>query len=147
MPALLHFLSLVRHRLPATISASWFPQPSQNDPLNNLNVMQNDLHGGFPDIEYQDDFPDTQPMALYDLPLDYRIDGEIARIGKYHERIAKAIKTFWGHRDCVEYIQKLVLSGGDGAGHSRMGFKNEVMSSLISLIALHEQQYPQFKHK
>ena len=45
---------------------------------------------------------------------------------------------FWGTRDCVEYIQKLVMSGGDGLGKARVGFKPEVVSALLSLATLHQ---------
>ena len=66
------------------------------------------------------------------------IDLSMAVVAKHHERIAKAIELFWGTRDCVEYIQKLVMSGGDGLGRSRVGFKPEVVSALLSLISLHQ---------
>ena len=65
----------------------------------------------------------------------------MAVITKHHERIAKAIDTFWGHRDCMEYLQKLIMSGGDGAGKTRVGFKAEVLTALINLTNLHEVVY------
>lgn len=77
-------------------------------------------------------------MALHELPRQARIDHEMAIIRSHHERIAKAIEVFWGHRDCVEYIQQLILSGGDGVGKARIGFKREVLSALINLTTLHD---------
>ena len=62
----------------------------------------------------------------------------MAIIRAHHERIAKAIEVFWGHRDCVESLQQLVLSGGDGVGKARIGFKREVVSALINLTTLHD---------
>lgn len=79
-------------------------------------------------------------MPLHERPRQARIDHELAIISAHHERISKAILMFWGHRDCVEYIEKLILNGGDGFGNARVGFKREVISALINLIELHEVQ-------
>jgi len=93
---------------------------------------------GFPTLKWEDEELATRPMPLHELPRQVGIDNAMAIVAKHHERIAKAITTFWGSRDCVEYIQKLVLSGGDGFGNSRVGFKPEVVSALLSLISLHQ---------
>ena len=86
---------------------------------------------GFPTLKWEEEEMATRPMPLHELPI----------IARHHERIAKAITVFWGTRDCVEYIQKLVLSGGDGFGNARIGFKPEVVSALLSLISLHQMEY------
>ena len=93
---------------------------------------------GFPTLKWEDEELDTRPMPLHELPRQVGIDNAMALIAKHHERIAKAITVFWGTRDCVEYIEQLVLSGGDGLGNSRIGFKPEVVSALLSLISMHE---------
>lgn len=80
----------------------------------------------------------TLVTPLHELPVQARIDHEIAVIAEHHERIAKSIKVFWGHRDCVEYLEQLVLSGGDGAGKTRIGFRLEVIAALINLTTMHE---------
>jgi len=82
--------------------------------------------------------PVVHPTPLHELSRQARIDHQIALIGEHHERIAKAIKIFWGHKDCVEFLEKLILSGGDGAGKTRVGFKLEVVGALINLTTLHE---------
>ena len=64
----------------------------------------------------------------------------MAVIAEHHVRIALAIEKFWGHRDCVEYLQKLIMSGGHQDGQSRVGFKSEVVSALINLAALHQSE-------
>ena len=71
---------------------------------------------GFPELSPIDDFEPTRPLPIQELPRQVRIDHEMAIIRTYHERIAKSIEIFWGHRDCIEYLQKLILSGGDGIG-------------------------------
>lgn len=80
----------------------------------------------------------TRPMPLHERPLQARIDAEMAVIAEHHIRIALAIEKFWGHRDCVEYLRTLILSGGDNSGKARVGFKSEVLSALINLAALHQ---------
>jgi len=93
---------------------------------------------GFPTLKWEEDELDTRPMPLHELPRQVGIDNAMAIIAKHHERIAKAITIFWGTRDCVEYIEKMVLSGGDGLGNNRIGFKPEVVSALLSLVSLHQ---------
>ena len=93
---------------------------------------------GFPTLRWEEEELATRPMPLHELPRQVGIDNAMALIAKHHERIAKAITVFWGTRDCVEYIEKLVLSGGDGLGRTRIGFKPEVVSALMSLISLHQ---------
>jgi hypothetical protein len=92
---------------------------------------------GFPSLSWEEEDLPTRPMPLHERPLQARIDHEMAIIALHHARIALAIEKFWGHRDCVEYLQTLVLSGGDNDGRARVGFKSEVMSALINLMSLH----------
>ncbi|MDO8699452.1 MAG: hypothetical protein Q7J75_03390 [Rhodoferax sp.] len=95
---------------------------------------------GFPDLIHEAEEAATRPMPLHEFPRQVRIDHEMALINRQHERIAKAISVFWGHRDCVEYLQNLILSGGDGVGRARIGFKPEILAALINLTNLHEVQ-------
>ena len=100
--------------------------------------MPDNDHVGFPPLIQHDEFESTRPMPLHELPHQVRFDHEMAIISAHHPRIHKAINVFWGHHDCVEYLQNLILSGGDGFGNARVGFKREVLSALINLLALHE---------
>lgn len=97
---------------------------------------------GFPELEQNAEFQTTRPIPSNELPRQVHIDAEMAVIAKHHERIAKAIAMFWGHRDCVEYLQQLVLNGGDGFGQARIGFKLEVVAAFMNLIELHEITKP-----
>ena len=96
---------------------------------------------GFPTLKWEEDEMATRPMPLHELPRQVGIDNAMEIVARHHERIAKAITVFWGTRDCVEYIQKLVLSGGDGFGNARVGFKPEVVSALLSLTSLHQMEF------
>lgn len=93
---------------------------------------------GFPDLNMEPEELTTLPMGLHEFPRQFQIDEELAIIALHHQRIEIAIRTFWGHPDCAEYLQKLILSGGDGAGHSRVGFKAVVLSALMNLVTLHD---------
>lgn len=84
----------------------------------------------------------TSAMSLEEMPTQARIEHELAIIAKHHERIAKAIRLFWGHKGCVEYMEELILNGGDGGGNNRVGFKLEVVSALINLSSLHSIKPP-----
>lgn len=92
---------------------------------------------GFPSLSWEEDYLPTRPMPLHERPLQARIDYEMAIVAEHHIRIALAIEKFWGHRDCVEYLQSLIMSGYK-EGEKRMGFKSEVVAALINLAALHK---------
>lgn len=104
--------------------------------------MPDKKNAAFPELNRNAEFLETRPMSLDELPPLVRIERQMAIITKHHERIAKSIQMFWGHKDCVEYIQQLILSGGDGFGQTRIGFKREVVAALMSLIELHKIQQP-----
>ena len=93
---------------------------------------------GFPPLDWEAEDLATRPMPLHELPRQVGIDQAMDIIASHHARLANAINMFWGTRDCVEYIQKLVMSGGDGFGNTRIGFKPEVVSAMLSLISLHQ---------
>jgi hypothetical protein len=81
----------------------------------------------------------TRPLPLKDIPLLDRRVRQMAIISRQHERIAKTIDAFWGQPECINYLQKLIMSGGDGVEKTRVGFKPQVLSALIALTELHEQ--------
>jgi hypothetical protein len=98
---------------------------------------------GFPSLQWEDEELETRPLPLTERPLQAQIDYHMAVIAERHIRIALAIEKFWGHSDCVEYIRTLILNGGYADGTTnRVGFKHEVLSSLIQLVAIHESQWP-----
>jgi len=120
------------------------PPSGNNDVTTNQSqAMSQNNYVGFPGINPETAAEDqaTRPMGLHELPRQARIDREMQVISLHHERISKAIGIFWGHKDCVEYLQKLILNGGDGFGHARIGFRGEVMTALINLTNLHEEEH------
>jgi hypothetical protein len=95
---------------------------------------------GFPSLSWEDEELETRPMPLHERPLKARVDVELALVAERHPRVAHAIETFWGHKDCVDYIQSLVLNGYKEGEH-RLGFKPEVVSALMTLVELHKEAY------
>lgn len=95
---------------------------------------------GFPSLSWEDEELDTRPMPLHERPIQARVDVELALIAERHIRIALAIENFWGHRDCVDYIQSLILSGYK-EGEKRLGFKPEVLTALMTLVELHKKAF------
>lgn len=103
--------------------------------------MPENLLTDFPPLDYTGDEP-TQPAPIEEvLQKISTFEHEIAIVRCHHEHIAKGIELFWGHRDCIEFLQKLILAGGDGTTRTRSGFKHEVVEALLSLIALQEAQF------
>lgn len=97
---------------------------------------------GFPSLQWEDDDLPTRPMPLHERPLQTQIDHEMAVIDERHPRIAEGIRKFWGHKDCVAYLQTLIVQGYDGEQRTRMGFKAEVSDALIKLAGLHRKEFP-----
>ena len=92
----------------------------------------------FPELDYTAEDEPTRPAPLTESPETRTAEDEIALIRAHHAHIAKGIELFWGHRDCVDYLQQLILNGGDGVSRTRLGFKHEVVEALLNLITLHE---------
>lgn len=115
------------------------PRNATNIENDKAAMNKKDEFVGFPEIIPEQELELTRPMPLHERPRKVRIEHEMAIIRAHHERIAKIINVFWGHKECVEYLQQLILNGDDGDGKARVGFKREVLSALINLVALHEE--------
>ena len=97
----------------------------------------------FPEITPYIESEAKAPQPVHETPLHQlsrqgRIDRQIALIDQHHAHIAKGLSLIWGSKECVEYMNKLVLNGGDGAGKTRIGFRDEVVSALMDLSSVHE---------
>lgn len=47
----------------------------------------------------------------------------------------------WGHKECSDYISKLIMSGGDGMGRARVGFNQDAANAMLVLGNLHDAQF------
>ncbi|MDP1999348.1 MAG: hypothetical protein Q8K22_07110 [Rhodoferax sp.] len=104
--------------------------------------MSENLPTDFPPLDYAGEDEPTQPAPLEEIPKKIStFEHELTIIRAHHEHIARGIELFWGHRDCIEFLQKLILNGGDGASRTRSGFKHEVVEALLNMIALQEAQF------
>jgi hypothetical protein len=77
-------------------------------------------------------------MPLHELPFQYRMDSSLAVKNAHHPHIADAIDRFWGSQECDEYLGKLIYAGNDTKSHTRVGFKSEVLTSLLNLKSMHK---------
>ena len=100
-------------------------------------------------------FQNTVPMGLQsDIPvqqyvsssrhaptLEQRSEYALSTVELHHHRIAYTIRTLWGYKECSDYISKLILSGGDGMGHARMGFNQDAANAMMLLAEIHDAQF------
>jgi hypothetical protein len=84
---------------------------------------------------------DTRPTTLKPVtPLQRKTDA-LDVIDLHHLRIANTIRSLWGHKECNAYINGLIMSGGDGMGHARIGFSLEVVDAMLTLLELHGAEF------
>ena len=62
-------------------------------------------------------------------------------VGRDYPRIHTTIESLWGQPESSTYIQNQILSGGDGMGNSRVGFKLGTVAALMLLDELHDTQF------
>jgi len=85
------------------------------------------------------------PMGAFTAP-DERTPEEqknaaLAVVESHHPRIANTIRTLWGYKECSVHINRLLMAGGDGMGHARVGFNQEVVQALMDLAGLHDREF------
>lgn len=92
-------------------------------------------------------FASTQPMALHaldasrDLTPQQRKEATLGIVELHHHRIANTIRTLWGYKECSVYINKLIMAGGDGMGHARVGFHQDAVQAMLVLSDLHDAEF------
>jgi hypothetical protein len=83
----------------------------------------------------------TEPMPLEDLSPEQRKEKALEAVEIHHPRIAATIRSMWGYKECSVYINKLIMSGGDGMGNARIGFNPSAVDAMMLLTDLHDQQF------
>jgi hypothetical protein len=83
----------------------------------------------------------TQPMPFREKTIEQRKDEALAKVELHHRRIANTIRTLWGYKECGVYINKLIMSGGDGMGHARVGFNQEAVEAMLVLSDIHDAEF------
>jgi hypothetical protein len=73
--------------------------------------------------------------------LEQRKEDALSTVELHHHRIANTIRTLWGYKECSDYISKLILAGGDGMGHARMGFNQDAANAMMLLAEIHDAQF------
>lgn len=87
------------------------------------------------------------PLSCDERTLEQRKDDALLTVELHHHRIATTIRTLWGYKECSDYISKLILGGGDGMGHARMGFNQDAANAMMLLAELHDAQFGAAEHK
>lgn len=104
-----------------------------------------DANGGFlltvplPMIKERDE--PAQSVDLQKIPAEQRLEVAMGVVDAHHPRIAKTLRNLWGSQECSDYLSKLIMSGGDGMGHARVGFHQDVADALLVLGSLHDTQF------
>ena len=83
----------------------------------------------------------TQPLGLDEMPPEQRKALALAVVEAHHQRVANTIRTLWGYKECSVYINKLIMNGGDGMGHARIGFNQEAVKAMLDLADIHDILY------
>ena len=83
----------------------------------------------------------TQPMSLEEMTPVQRMEVALAVVEAHHQRIANTIRTLWGYKECSVYINKLIMNGGDGMGHARVGFNQDAAQAMLDLADIHDTLY------
>lgn len=83
----------------------------------------------------------VQAAQLPQLSAEQRKEGALQIVELHHHRIANTIRSLWGHKECSDYISKLIMSGGDGMGHARIGFNQEAALAMMVLSDMHDELF------
>jgi hypothetical protein len=110
------------------LSASPVNESSANSPANSL-------------TQAVDFLLTTEPSPLELPTLDQRKNKALDTVELHHQRIANTIRTLWGYKECGVYINKLIMAGGDGMGHARVGFNQEAVQAMLELSDLHDAAF------
>ena len=80
-------------------------------------------------------------MGLEEMTAEQRKDAALAVVEAHHQRISNTIRTLWGYKECSVYINKLIMNGGDGMGHARIGFNQDAVQAMLDLADIHDTIY------
>ena len=129
---------------PDTTWSLWESAVAEQDSrLGSLPVLETlpDASGNFLQtvpLPMMEDGVPIRPEQLNRLTTDQRKEAALQIVELHHHRIANTIRSLWGHKECSEYISKLIMSGGDGMGHARIGFNQDAALAMMVLSDLHD---------
>lgn len=89
-------------------------------------------------LPIMEDAGSSQPVPLTERTTEQRREDALQLVELHHHRIANTIRTLWGHKECSDYISKLIMGGGDGMGQARIGFNQEAAHAMMVLSDLHD---------
>ena len=86
----------------------------------------------------------AQQDSAEERTMQQRRDDALLTVELHHHRIANTIRTLWGNKECSQYISKLIMNGGDGMGHARIGFNQDAALAMMVLSDLHDAEFGTF---
>jgi hypothetical protein len=125
--------------------ANSFPGDSKKSLNSPTSEPQPDASGAFlltvplPMIVEDEEPPPA--IDLLKLSPEQRLEAAMEIIALHHPRIANTLRAMWGHKECSDYISKLIMSGGDGMGRARVGFNQDAANAMLVLGNLHDAQF------
>jgi hypothetical protein len=90
-------------------------------------------------------FDDTVPGELEKARVE-DVGYHISLLEKY-SRVKASIESMWGTERCRKYLVGLVIDDRDRPNSKVQGFSPEVLTTLSTLLELHDKFYPQHKPK
>jgi hypothetical protein len=94
-----------------------------------------------PDHQIDFELPTAPQPLVTELTLEQRKNIALATVEQHHQRVANTIRTLWGYRECSVYINRLIMAGGDGMGHARVGFNQDAVAAMLALSDVHDAEF------
>lgn len=80
-----------------------------------------------------------QPTELHFPPQSTpEVKNALRVVHAQHSQIARTIVALWGYPEGSQYLNRLLIEGGDGAGSARVVFSSPVVQALLALTQMHD---------
>lgn len=109
-------------------------------------LVEQDLKDRPPPVKHVPVVTAGKPQAQ-SKSLPVRWTDPLATIELHHRRVAGVIRSLWSHKECGAYINKLIVEGGDGMGHDRVGFNQSAAQAMMALASLHQQKFGSLRQR
>lgn len=82
-----------------------------------------------------------EPRKLLEKIQSHPELATIQTIERDHPRIGAALRDMWLSKEFVPFVNQLIINGGDGLANRRRGFNENIATSLLELLSLHEERF------
>ncbi|HPW07757.1 MAG TPA: hypothetical protein PLD78_08935 [Burkholderiaceae bacterium] len=88
---------------------------------------------------------DRRSAAPQEQEAERKKQGAMRTIGQDLPQIHAMIGSLWGRQECSDYIQDLVMTGGDGVNPRAPRLKIDALTALLELDRLHDVHLGQLR--